>query len=396
MLWSLDHYRKYPFAAVPSDFPHLFVENPLVAVASSSHLAEKLIEVLSTIVKKSRVDFSVFRDYEESVLLYHALLELVKLLGDKRISNRLSLAFAKSAASFFENEDEEVLLMLGVKIGLRVSYERFPPKIPRIVKLGDKEVLEFRPLKFILPVEEYVKIVAKRLMHDASYSLTNTIVSNGHVYLDKQTYQRVLEEYIYYYVLQLTENTPQVQSDKVNAILNTVKEKVLEEYYRTVEKPEYTETTTAVEPPTETEEKVVESLFPPCIRRIIDTINTGSNPSHLERFTLAAFLGQVGLTVDEILEYFRKTADYNEKIARYQIEHILGMRGSRKRYMPYGCSNLKASGLCPISDQCPGGRNPVTVYKYAVRKLKKKQVSTENIKLSNEEVADQSKAAGGI
>ncbi|MEM1879026.1 MAG: hypothetical protein QXJ18_04605, partial [Desulfurococcaceae archaeon] len=113
MLWGLDHYKRYPFAAVPSDFPHLFVENPLVTVASSSHLAEKLIEVLSTIVRKGRVDFSVFRDYEESVLLYYALLELVKLLGDKRISNRLSLAFAKSAASFFENEDEEVLLMLG-------------------------------------------------------------------------------------------------------------------------------------------------------------------------------------------------------------------------------------------------------------------------------------------
>jgi DNA primase large subunit len=38
--------------------------------------------------------------------------------------------------------------------------------------------------------------------------------------------------------------------------------------------------------------------------------------------------------------------DFNEKIARYQVEHIAGLRGSRTRYKPPSCQTMRSLGLC--------------------------------------------------
>jgi DNA primase large subunit len=68
------------------------------------------------------------------------------------------------------------------------------------------------------------------------------------------------------------------------------------------------------------------------------------------------------MDVEEILELFRNVPDFNEKIARYQLEHIAGLRGSRKQYMPYSCQTMKSLGLCPIVGDC-GAKNPLIVYR---------------------------------
>jgi DNA primase large subunit len=47
-----------------------------------------------------------------------------------------------------------------------------------------------------------------------------------------------------------------------------------------------------------------------------------------------------------VIDVFKDRADYNEKIARYQVEHIAGMRGSRTKYKPPSCNKMKSYGLC--------------------------------------------------
>jgi len=108
------------------------------------------------------------------------------------------------------------------------------------------------------------------------------------------------------------------------------------------------------------------SWLPPCMRRLLERLKRGENLSHFERFALAAFLlNGLGMSVDEALSLFSSAPDFNERIARYQLEHVAGLRGSMKRYSPPSCARLKAEGVCVSS--C-GVRNPVQFVKSRSRR----------------------------
>jgi DNA primase large subunit len=82
---------------------------------------------------------------------------------------------------------------------------------------------------------------------------------------------------------------------------------------------------------------------------------------HKELFSLAAFMINRGYTKEEILAVLANRPDYNERIARYQVDHIAGERGGGTRYRPPSCSTMRTYGLC-IEDGklCPGSiRNPL-------------------------------------
>jgi DNA primase large subunit len=101
--------------------------------------------------------------------------------------------------------------------------------------------------------------------------------------------------------------------------------------------------------------------LPPCIAQILAKIGNGEDISHVENFTVAAYLLNTGHSVDEVIKVFRNKSDFNERIARYQVEHIAGLKGSRTRYRPPSCAKMRTYGLC-IEDggRCPRGiRNPL-------------------------------------
>jgi DNA primase large subunit len=68
--------------------------------------------------------------------------------------------------------------------------------------------------------------------------------------------------------------------------------------------------------------------------------------SHKELFSFTAFLVNRGYAVEQILSMLAERPDFNEKIARYQVEHIAGLRGSRTKYRPPSCQTMKSLGLC--------------------------------------------------
>ncbi len=84
--------------------------------------------------------------------------------------------------------------------------------------------------------------------------------------------------------------------------------------------------------------------FPPCMLYLYNNIDKGL--PHPGRFTIVAFLSNVGYSVEEILDLFRVTPDFNEKITRYQIEHILGLRGGKIKYSTPSCRKIKSFGFC--------------------------------------------------
>ncbi len=122
------------------------------------------------------------------------------------------------------------------------------------------------------------------------------------------------------------------------------------------------------------------SAFPPCIKKIYESITSGGHASHAERFTLTAFLLNVGLKPEDVAQIFRSVSDFDEEKTRYQIEHIAGVRGSGIKYTPPKCSILKTYGICVNQDElCNKIRHPLTYYKRALKFWRKKQIDDRRL-----------------
>jgi DNA primase large subunit len=114
---------------------------------------------------------------------------------------------------------------------------------------------------------------------------------------------------------------------------------------------------------------VSQSAFPPCIVALYEDAAKGRHLSHVGRFTLTSFLVSIGMPSEKVNELFKSFSDYNERLTRYQIEHIAGERGSRTRYTPPQCATLQTHGVCVNRDAlCRWVRHPLAYYR---RKLKR-------------------------
>jgi DNA primase large subunit len=372
------NYTYYPFSATQRDFPGLFVEKPSILVSASSELRARLLNMLKHILDRGEISMEFIRDPEESVLFYYALLDVLKSIGDSRVISRVALAYSKTASKYLLNEKGELLVLLANKLGLNARYETSDyPRIPRVLSGLGKVSVKMVSYQYSLPINQYLELVSKRLLHDPTYSLVNYFIWSGRVYVDRSTFIRILEERIYNTVINHVAQAEPPEAVDYSSLIEEVKSIVSKYYEKIVVKPRVVEGELKSPYLPGGGLVLIEDLFPPCMKKVVEILKTGGNPSHVERFNLAAFLGQIGLDADEVLDYFRNTPDFNEKIARYQVEHILGLRGGRKKYMPYRCENLKSSGICPITEQCKGGKNPLAVYKYNLREYFKKRSEGE-------------------
>ncbi len=73
---------------------------------------------------------------------------------------------------------------------------------------------------------------------------------------------------------------------------------------------------------------VVQEAFPPCVIALYDAASKSRHLSHVGRFTLTSFLINIGMSPEALTELFKSFSDFNERLTRYQVEHIAGSRGS--------------------------------------------------------------------
>ncbi|MBU0636414.1 hypothetical protein KKE06_05295 [Candidatus Micrarchaeota archaeon] len=109
--------------------------------------------------------------------------------------------------------------------------------------------------------------------------------------------------------------------------------------------------------------KLDPNAFPPCIAKIYANLLEGKNVGHAARFNVATFLVAIGFAPGQIVELFKKTPNFNEKVTRYQVERIAG-RG-KARYAPSSCAKIRSYNLCLA--HCPVS-HPLQFYE---RELKK-------------------------
>jgi len=179
------------------------------------------------------------------------------------------------------------------------------------------------------------------LLRDVTWKLVNQRLHGGWVYISKTRLTRLVRQHLYTSLHRSFENTPKVT--KIPENLSTVMADVVErlQEIKARQKP-----------------LKVSGRTPPCIEAIRQRL---ADASHTENFAYAAFLINRGYSVEEVVREFSVRSDFREDIARYQVEHIAGLRGSRVKYRPPSCQTMKSIGLCIKDGQlCPKNiRNPL-------------------------------------
>ncbi|MDH5447468.1 MAG: DNA primase large subunit PriL [Candidatus Bathyarchaeota archaeon] len=261
---------------------------------------------------------------------------MVAAINDKYLKKRYALHEAKKIYEHLKQEKPQKILQIAKYFKWKLSQTQ--TKIPQNFKL---HFTHYLPNTTTLQQPEW--------------KLINRQLDKGEIYLTQREACRLLQEEIRKYIeskldTKVSSLPPEVKA-AVEKLKNTFTARKgaikIEEYPKTVDF----------------------EAFPPCIKALYNSISSGHHLSHIGRFTLTTFLVNIGMTAENIVDLFRTLSDFNERLTRYQVEHIAGQRGSRTKYRPPKCSTLQTHGVCINSDEdCRKAWSPVVCYKRKLRK----------------------------
>jgi len=263
---------------------------------------------------------------------------MVAATADSLIKSRYALAEAKRASELLEDERKEKMVEIATVFNWKL----------RMVD-GD---INSPPCDFALSFPNFLKNATG--FHDKKWKLVNRLLFDGEVYLTKHDVSRLLEEEVRRYVEGKLDtkvgSLPQSILDRINRLKQLSMQKRGE--IRREEIPK----------------EVIIAAFPPCIKGLYDTMASGRPVSHIGRFALTSFLVNIGMSAENVVNFFRSVSDFDERMTRYQVEHIAGVRGSRTKYIPPRGDTLRTHGICHTPDEmCKRIRHPLAHYR---RKLK--------------------------
>ena len=268
---------------------------------------------------------------------------LVAASNNDYIKRRYALAEARRAYELLQEEDKEKIIEVAKVFNWKIRSPSQP--------------VGYRRFDFALFFTDFLRNA--EVFHEDEWKLVNRTLVNSEVYLNKREAARLLQEEIRKRIeKRLSIN---VRSMLPEPILQRIDNLSLK-YADRMEKARLT-----MFP-----KEVTNEAFPPCIQIFYGSAKTGTHISHLGRFTLTSFLINVNMKPEEVVNLFRASADFNERMTRYQVEHIAGDRGSRTKYRSPTCDTLKTHALCPGPDEgCKTIRSPLKYYARKTRTLKK-------------------------
>ncbi len=239
---------------------------------------------------------------------------LVNSVNDDWLRRRWALAEAARAERLLHSEGDDVLRYFIDDLKLQAT------------KSADGKY-------WVMHFTEYLKL-AKRLTSEPRFKLANRLMDKGLVSLTRPEVIRLVREKLYNdYSVEKPVSGWEPEEAKI------IREALQKRAAETL-------------PPAPSRE------WAPCM---VALRNKVADASHFGLFALAAYMAQRGYSVDSIIESLKVRADFDERVARYQVEHIAGLRGSRVKYKPPSCSSMKTHNLC-IDDgrRCPYGiKNPL-------------------------------------
>jgi len=330
---------KYPFT--PQAAEHVQALDLQIADLASPEYApilnraEKRIEeaILYALVSEQQ------RNDEIEILSFPIAVMMVSTTKDPFLKRRYALAEAKRAYNLLKLENKDKITQIANTFNWKIK--------PTKTETAD----------FALHFTDFLRNTAG--FHETKWKLVNRIMLNGEVLLTRDETARLLAEEVRAHIEKKLDTKMGLELPQ--DIGNRVER--LQQLYASRKGKMRLE---------EMPKEIVIDAFPPCIRQLYNTILSGRHISHIGRFALTTFLINSGMSVDNVVDLFRSLSDFNERMTRYQAEHIAGGRGSRTKYIPPKCDTLRTHGVCPGMDEIcrERVRHPLAYYRRKLRIIK--------------------------
>lgn len=266
--------------------------------------------------------------YEIEVLAFIVALIIIRSIGHEQVIRKYALAEARRAEGFLAEDLKKQKEDQRRSVLTKIFQDLFNLE----VSMGGEDKRFFK-----VRVTDY--LARSSHFHELEWKLVNRLVEMGFVYLDADETVRLVRNELAIMIYE------KVKAMKLPTLPDTIKEKIDELTSKFVPRYEY-QVQTVIK-------------FPPCIKHALDAMGKGENLSHSARVMLATYMLGIGRSVDEIVSLYRNAPDFNEKITRYQVEHLAGLRGSRTRYSVPACEKLLNENLCFATEECAGIFNPI-------------------------------------
>lgn len=286
------------------------------------------------------------RNLEIELLSFPIAIMMIAATKDPFLKRRYALAEAKRVYNILRQETNKQKL---TELAKPFNWKIEPAKYR-------EDIANAHVADFTIHFTNYLKNAGN--FHESKWKLVNRTMLNGEVYVTNDETARLLMEEVRTHIEKKLETKidvtlpPKVEKDMedLKRLFNSKKGKIREE-----------------EMPSES----VLEAFPPCMKQLYSMTPNGRHISHVGRFALTSFLINSGMPTETIIEHFRPTSDFSERMTRYQVEHIAGGRGSRTKYIPPQCGTLRTHGICPGMDEtCRTVRHPLAYYRRKLRNMR--------------------------
>lgn len=284
------------------------------------------------------------RSEEVEILSFPIAVMMTAATNDPFLQRRYALAEAKRAYSLLKLENKEKIIDIAKIFNWKIEYlER--QGAPRGTAA----------YHFSLHFTDFLRNTEN--FHEKKWKLVNRMMHNGYVYLTSDEAARLIAEEIRVHIEKKLDVKRLTLPEDIVKRVSSLKQLISRQRgkIRLEEMPK----------------EVVTAAFPPCMKELYNAMLSGRHSSHVGRFALTSFLLNTGMTVENVVNLFRTLSDFNERMTRYQVEHIAGGKGSRTKYIPPKCETLRTHGVCPgMDDLCRRVRHPLAYYRRKLRILK--------------------------
>ncbi|MFQ6095159.1 MAG: hypothetical protein ACE5NN_03340 [Candidatus Bathyarchaeia archaeon] len=335
---------KYPFSPQAAEYIKLLglrienLANPElkpILVRAESRIEEALLNNPPEVSYRTR-------DEDVEIPSFPVAVMMAAATNNDYVKRRYALAEARRAYNLLRLEDETKILDIAISVKWRVKKA--------------KRTVGSRSYDFSLRFIDFLENA--KHFREKEWKLINKVMEDGWVYLTKQEIARLLQEEVRKHLekrlqVKVRSMLPENVTERVDRLVQTYASKIRRVRFEELPK------------------TAVDAAFPPCIRQLHDDAAAGRRLSHIGRFALTSFLLSVGIPREKVIDLFRSSADFNERMTRYQVEHISGARGSRTSYIPPSCDTLRTHGVCPGTDDlCREIRHPLAYYRRKLRMIK--------------------------
>lgn len=350
-----EHIALYPFASEVSAYVEslrVSLESLLNSPAFRRSRVRGMERVMQSI--EGEIEKPLIKD--ESWLLSETLSYpfaqiLVACVDDQLFTKRYALKEAEATSKWLEKESTDFLLEFGEDFGIQAEAEG---------------------LQFSMHFADYIRFSSS--IREPIWKLTNRQLRSGMVVVTKKDFVRLLQEATKERI-EKSFPIPKIPSEVSSFCASYVAE--IKDKFEVHKKKFGTTDFGAVEP----------DLFPPCISHALANVQGGVNLAHSMRFAMTSFLLSVGMSVDETLNLFNVSPDFDAEVTLYQIEHIAGSTGNI--YKPPACDTMRTYGNCIGKDRlCEKINHPLAYYEkkiYLKNKEKEMEKDREEEKEKQEE-----------